>query len=156
MLLAHARRAAVVSTRMAGTIRGTSICRTYSKDTGGNVSNQPVIELGGLTHKIISPKNPLLVPTKYLGDELPQNLLKHMRWMLQKDKLGQDMFLIGAPGSQRRRLVMAFCEMTQREVEYVSLSRDTTESDLKQRREIKAATAYYVDQAAVRAAKEGK
>ena len=36
--------------------------------------------------------------------------------------------------------------MTQKEVEYLSLSRDTTETDLKQRREIKAGTAYHVDQ----------
>ena len=47
-------------------------------------------------------------------------------------------------------------ELTNREVEYVSLSRDTTESDLKQRREIQGGTAFYVDQAAVRAALEGR
>ena len=34
----------------------------------------------------------------------------------------------------------------QKEVEYVSLSRDTTESDLKQRREIKDGTAEYIHQ----------
>ena len=37
-------------------------------------------------------------------------------------------------------------QLTQREVEYVALSRDTTESDLKQRREIRAGSAHYVDQ----------
>lgn len=37
-------------------------------------------------------------------------------------------------------------ELTRKEVEYISLSRDTTESDLKQRREIKSGTSYYVDQ----------
>jgi len=37
-------------------------------------------------------------------------------------------------------------EMTGKEVEYVSLSRDTTESDLKQRREIASGTAFHVDQ----------
>ena len=36
------------------------------------------------------------------------------------------------------------------------VSRDTTESDLKQRREILSGTAYYLDQAAVRAALEGR
>ena len=41
-------------------------------------------------------------------------------------------------------------------MEYVALSRDTTESDLKQRREIKYGTAFYVDQCAVRAATEGR
>lgn len=46
--------------------------------------------------------------------------------------------------------------MTKREVEYIALSRDTTESDLKQRREISSGTAYYVDQCAVRAATRGR
>lgn len=41
----------------------------------------------------------------------------------------------------------ALQELTRREVEYIALSRDTTESDLKQRREIRAGSAFYVDQA---------
>jgi len=47
---------------------------------------------------------------------------------------------------------MRFCQLTRREVEYLALSRDTTESDLKQRREIRNGTAYYEDQCAVAAA----
>ena len=49
-----------------------------------------------------------------------------------------------------------YLELTQREGEYVSLSRDTTETDLKQRREIRSGTAYYMDQSAVNAATEGR
>lgn len=75
---------------------------------------------------------------------------------MQKDLLGQDLFLIGRPGPMRRNLVMQYLELTQRELEYVALSRDTTESDLKQRREIRAGTAHYIDQAAVRAASLGR
>lgn len=56
------------------------------------------------------------------------------------------MFLLGYPGSLRRNLAMQYLELTQREVEYVALSRDTTESDLKQRREIKNKAAIYHDQ----------
>ena len=56
------------------------------------------------------------------------------------------MFLMGPPGPLRRHLAFIFCEMTGREVEYVSLSRDTTETDLKQRREIVGGTVHYVDQ----------
>lgn len=41
----------------------------------------------------------------------------------------------------------ALQELTKREVEYIALSRDTTETDLKQRREIRAGTAFYIDQA---------
>lgn len=76
--------------------------------------------------------------------------------MLQKDLLGQDIFLIGRPGPLRRSIVMQFLELTQRELEYVALSRDTTESDLKQRREIQNGTAVYFDQSAVRAAVHGR
>lgn len=60
----------------------------------------------------------------------------------------------------KRVALVLFClfvqELTSREVEYVSLSRDTTESDLKQRREIQGGSAFYVDQPAVRAAIEGR
>jgi hypothetical protein len=73
--------------------------------------------------------------------------------------------------------VLKYADITQREVEYVSLSGDTTETDLKLRREIsagyvpsrhgceslsklnaecRARSAYYTEQAAVRAAIEGR
>jgi MoxR-like ATPase len=51
---------------------------------------------------------------------------------------------------------MQFAELTQQEVEFVQLTRDTTESDLKQRREINSGDVLFVDQAPVRAAKEGR
>lgn len=79
-------------------------------------------------------------------EPLSQDTLYHLRWMLQKDKLGQDMFLIGRPGSHKAHLAMQYLELTGRELEYVALSRDTTESDLKQRREITHGTAVYIDQ----------
>lgn len=66
--------------------------------------------------------------------------------MLQKDILGQDMFLIGKPGPLRRRLALAYLELTNKAVEFVSLSQDTTEADLKQRREIVKGTAKYINQ----------
>lgn len=88
--------------------------------------------------------------------DLSQTTLHHLRWMLQKDLLGQDMFLIGRPGPLRRSIVMQYLELTQRELEYVALSRDTTESDLKQRREILNGTAMYFDQSAVQAAIHGR
>ncbi|KAL6064918.1 von Willebrand factor A domain-containing protein 8 [Balamuthia mandrillaris] len=78
--------------------------------------------------------------------------------MLQKERLGQDMLLLGPPseGAMRRRLALRFCELTHRAAELVSLSRDTTEADLKQRREIRGRTVMLVDQSAVRAAIEGR
>ena len=127
---------------------------------GGDGKSQKVksITIGDVTKRILPPSRPELVPTKYLpkDSEIPSETLKHLKWILQKDLLGQDVFLIGRPSPLRRQLAMQYLELTQRELEYVALSRDTTESDLKQRREIVAGTAHYIDQAAVRAASEGR
>lgn len=46
---------------------------------------------------------------------ISQTILYHLRWMLQKDLLGQDMFLIGRPGPLRRSIVMQYLQLTQRE-----------------------------------------
>nr|XP_057938465.1 von Willebrand factor A domain-containing protein 8 isoform X2 [Doryrhamphus excisus] len=94
--------------------------------------------------------------TSSVSESLPQAVAQHLRWIMQKDLLGQDVFLIGPPGPLRRAIAMQYLELTKREVEYVALSRDTTETDLKQRREIRAGTAFYVDQCAVRAATQGR
>jgi hypothetical protein len=60
------------------------------------------------------------------------------------------------PGPFRRWLALYYCELTQREVEYISLSRDTSEADIKQRREIRGKDVVYVDQCAVTAAIKGR
>ncbi|XP_072473221.1 von Willebrand factor A domain-containing protein 8 isoform X2 [Notamacropus eugenii] len=91
-----------------------------------------------------------------VSDSLAQTVVQHLRWIMQKDLLGQDVFLIGPPGPLRRSIAMQYLELTRQEVEYIALSRDTTETDLKQRREIRAGTAFYIDQCAVRAATEGR
>ena len=61
--------------------------------------------------------------------------------MGQKDSLGQDFFLLGSHGPMRRWLALVYCARANREVEYLALTQDTTESDLdesdlKQRREL--------------------
>jgi hypothetical protein len=56
------------------------------------------------------------------------------------------MILIGAPGASRRSLIRQYCELSNREMEYVALSRDTTEAELKQRRELRSNSAIYQDQ----------
>lgn len=112
-----------------------------------------------IIHGLINTNLPFYIPVKYANDgqlQISQTVLYHLRWMLQKDLLNQDMFLIGRPGPLRRTIVMQYLQLTQRELEYISLSRDTTESDLKQRREIKNGTAFYIDQSAVRAATHGR
>ncbi|XP_070067126.1 von Willebrand factor A domain-containing protein 8 isoform X2 [Drosophila virilis] len=120
------------------------------------------ITIGDVTGQITKPKDLHLVPQKYVNyaqdgtAQLAQTALHHLRWMLQKDSLKQNMFLLGGPGPLRRQLVMQFLEITERELEYVALTRDTTESDLKERREILSKSAQYHYQAAVRAALYGR
>ncbi|XP_059823780.1 von Willebrand factor A domain-containing protein 8 [Hypanus sabinus] len=114
------------------------------------------VSIGDVHFKLKQPKHPELVPLKHILEPLPQALVQHLRWIMQKDLLGQDVFLIGPPGPLRRSIAMQYLELTKREAEYMALSRDTTETDLKQRREIRAGTAFYVDQCAVRAATEGR
>ena len=47
-------------------------------------------------------------------------------------------------------MALYYAELTNREVEYLVITRDTTESDIKQRREIENGRTVYVDQSAVK------
>ncbi|KAJ8985338.1 hypothetical protein NQ317_008369 [Molorchus minor] len=114
------------------------------------------ITIGNITKEIKEAKHLEYIPRKYYKVDNPQSTLHHLRWILQKDVLGQDVFLLGPPGPRKRNIAMQYLELTNREHEYVALSRDTTESDIKQRREIVRGTAKYFDQSVVRAAIEGR
>ncbi|TMW60750.1 hypothetical protein Poli38472_000792 [Pythium oligandrum] len=124
----------------------------------GGSEQERTIEIGGVVATVTPATSPELVPRGYLpkNRQFSQELLAHLRWMLQKDLLKQDMFLIGPPGASRRLLSMRFCELMNREVEYIAVTQDTTESDLKQRREIVDGAAMFTDQAPVRAAIHGR
>jgi MoxR-like ATPase len=101
------------------------------------------------------PSSPL--PASSTTQEASITALQHLQWMMKKEALQQDVFLLGESGGPaRRRLAFAYAEMMGREVEYICITRDTTESDLKQRRELAGGTSYFVDQAPVRAAKAGR
>ncbi|XP_060072942.1 von Willebrand factor A domain-containing protein 8-like [Ylistrum balloti] len=121
-----------------------------------SATKEGVVSIGDITLPLRAGRAPELIPVKYLPENPPQSVLRHLRWIMQKDAIGQDVFLIGPPGPLRRQIAMMYLELTKREGEYISLSRDTTESDLKQRREIRSGTAFYLDQCAVRAALEGR
>ncbi|XP_075419136.1 von Willebrand factor A domain-containing protein 8 [Tenrec ecaudatus] len=123
---------------------------------GAGPDSGDTVSIGDVSYKLKTPTSPELVPQNYISDSLAQSVIQHLRWIMQKDLLGQDIFLIGPPGPLRRSIAMQYLELTKREVEYIALSRDTTETDLKQRREIRAGTAFYIDQCAVRAATEGR
>eukprot|EP01134_Creolimax_fragrantissima_P008370 CFRG8370T1 len=114
------------------------------------------IRIGQVQINRFTPRHPENVPVHYTHRVPSQSDLSTLRWIIQKDTLGQDMFLVGPPGPEARRLGLWYAEITGREVEVVTLSKDTTESDLKQRREISDGSVSYVDQAPVRAAVEGR
>ena len=79
----------------------------------------------------------------------------HLAWLAKKHALRQDAFLVGPPGPLRRHVALAFCHHNGLPVHYVALSRDTTESDLKQRKELSAASLIHADQPPLVAALSG-
>lgn len=64
--------------------------------------------------------------------------------------------MIGPPGPRSRQIAFRFGEVCDREMEYVSISRDTTEADLKQRAEVVRGSLHYIDQPPVRCAIFGR
>ncbi|KAK0400469.1 hypothetical protein QR680_015263 [Steinernema hermaphroditum] len=129
----------------------TTFCRLKSTDANG------FIRIGDVKVPRRSSKNQHLVPVKNVENvnSNPQ-FVNHLKWLLQKDVLKQDVFLIGAPGSVRSELVLQYLALCNREYEYLPVTRDTTEADIKQRREIRSGSALYTDLCAVRAALQGR
>ena len=127
-----------------------------SKDFAAE-SGENVVRIGDVVLSMSADSQPELVPLGFgVAEDEGQETLAHLQWMMQKFALGQDMFLLNGPGPTARRLALHFCEVLGLEAELVRISRDTTESDLKVRREISAGTATWSDQAPVRAAIHGR
>ena len=62
--------------------------------------------------------NPELIPFGFQDSLLSGRwAYEHIRWMRQKDRLGQDIFLVGMHGPLRRWLALVFCEIAGREME---------------------------------------
>lgn len=135
-----------------------SFCASSSTQEGGE---EAVVRIGDVGVRLLPSARPELIPWGVapagspIAHQSPE-VLAHLRWMMQKDKLGQDIFLIGPPGPSRRWLAFRYCEVTRREAEYVALSADTTEGDLKQRREIINGSVQHLDQPPVIAATQGR
>lgn len=99
---------------------------------------------------------------------LPPSYVSTLRWMLQKDLvMKQDFCLLGHSAADQRLLALTYAALTSREIEYVSLTRDTSDADLKQRKEMRnpsdplslatsSVSSIYVPQAPVRAALHGR
>ena len=91
-------------------------CRYLST---GKSSENKKISIGDVSKELPTVvNNPELIPAKYLpkDDDLPVETLKHLKWLMQKDILGQDVFLIGRPGPLRRQLALQYLQLTQREL----------------------------------------
>ena len=100
---------------------------------------------------------PKLSPNE--SQHIPQCSMSHLRWMLQKDLVLQQDFLLLGPAAlarDRRHLLFLYAALVEREVEYIALSRDTSDADLKQRKEVSNHESVYVHQAPVRAALDGR
>ena len=72
--------------------------------------------------------------------------------------LKQDFLLVGTErlARERRYVLLLYAALTGREIEWISISKDTSEADLKQRKEVSENGTLYVDQAPVRAAINGR
>lgn len=129
------------------------------------------LQIGRVRKEIPATRDPKWVPElpeKIVRQYFPkpntkagQSVLQHLQWLMQKDILGQDMFLLGAPGPFRRRLVRYYCHLAHRELETLAVTADTSESDLKEHREVVANSAkgshvFFVDQPPLQAAIHGR
>ena len=152
-----------IGTHIRSSSSSSSIGGGGSGSGGGGVNGAEavVVNIGGVRAAIPAgaPANPELVPCGFLPwdtEQLPRSTARLLRWLTQKRGLGEDVFLLGPPGPSRRQAAMAWAELFKLEVEVVSLSADTTESDLKQRREIVGGDVVFIDSAPVRAALHGR
>ncbi|PKU35265.1 von willebrand factor a domain-containing protein 8 [Limosa lapponica baueri] len=82
--------------------KSTKAFQYYANKIGDTVT------IGDVSFKLKTPKNPELVPQNYMTDSLAQSVVHHLRWIMQKDLLGQDVFLIGPPGPLRRSIAMQY------------------------------------------------
>lgn len=117
-----------------------------------------VLRIGSVSRPVTPPidHQQSLVPIFYYEKNFfPPSFIRHLEWLMKKDKLGQDALFVGPPGPGRRRLILAYLELTRKPYQYLQLTRDTTDSDIKQRREIQNKTALFINQAAVNAAIHG-
>ena len=88
--------------------------------------------------------------------ENDEHALDTVQWLMKKSVLRQDAILLGSDPALLRRHLFRFAELVEREVEVISVTRDTTEADLKQRRELVGGSVVYANQPVVEAALHGR
>lgn len=140
--VARFKRCASTSTRVAGWLGlGCRWCTVHIGDVA-------------ITRRV--PAHPGLVPRIPAGHAGTR--AADLQWMARQFALRKDMYLLGTSAAEKRALIHAFAALVGLEVETLHLSRDTSEADLKQRRELVAsgASSTWADQAAIRAALHGR
>ena len=99
-------------------LRPSVMLRTVSAARWRSSSSFGQVDIGGAvtTVRPSAPNN--LVPRGFF-DTTHSGLHPLLRWMAQKDSLGQDMLLLAPPAERRRarHLALAFCELLNAEVE---------------------------------------
>jgi MoxR-like ATPase len=105
--------------------------------------------VGKVVVPLVRPVFPELVPFGIVPSHVftfeNESVLETLQWMMKKHLIGQDMFLLAPPGPAARWMAFKFCELLARECLVISMTPDTTESDLKQRREIQGRNLVFVD-----------
>ena len=120
------------------------------------------VSLGGIALPARAvPSSPHLVPWVGALNGTPpglgsQSSLSTLRWLVMQLQLGQDSLILADPSARPRRLVHWLCALLGRECESVAITRDTTESDLKQRREMRGGTVVHEAAPPLRAALHGR
>ncbi|EST08393.1 ATPase, dynein-related, AAA domain protein [Kalmanozyma brasiliensis GHG001] len=106
---------------------------------------------------VFQPKLPERLPSDRLLLNLDDPIaLEHLEFLAKKWQLGQDVFLLSAPGPYARRLSLTFASLIQLPYEYVSFHRDVGEAELLQTRSLSAGgNLVFEDGPVIRAMKNG-
>ncbi|PWY99398.1 hypothetical protein BCV70DRAFT_162599 [Testicularia cyperi] len=110
-----------------------------------------------VTIPVFKPDQPHRLPAERLLLNLDDPItLEHLEFLGKKWQLGQDVFLLSAPGPYSRRLSLTFAALLQLPYEYVSFHRDVGEAELLQTRSLSAGgNLVFQDGPVVRAMKNG-
>uniref|UniRef100_A0AC35UHP4 VWFA domain-containing protein n=1 Tax=Rhabditophanes sp. KR3021 TaxID=114890 RepID=A0AC35UHP4_9BILA len=132
------------------------LLRLINANLGHRAFKSGTVSIGNVKAKVRDAKRVELVPHGFAKDGSKLGVNAHLKWLFQKDNLKQDVFLLGKPGFLRSSVVLQYLELCNREFEYLAVTRDTTENDIKQRREVQGGSIKYSDLCAVRAAVNGR
>ena len=80
------------------------------------LSSKKHVSIGNVKVSLRNPERPDLVPRGYFDTLSGPEVLEHIRWIVQKRLMNQDIFLLGFPTNLRRRLIMAAAELCDWEV----------------------------------------